>query len=82
MIRNTPVGLRLTYTGTKLLKKHFNCYTYQYTGNVNHMTYILLDKHMSWPYYVGNSNVCFFSENDAAWFRLNGGDLVKFSEYV
>jgi hypothetical protein len=37
---------------------------------------------MSWPYYVGSTSVCFFSENDAAWFRLNGGDLVKFSEYV
>lgn len=82
MSNNTPVGLRLSYLGNTMMANYYKEYSFPINGEVNHKAIILLDKNMKWPYYIGKKYVTFYSENDAAWFRLNDNDLSKYSEYV
>jgi len=77
-----PHGLRLTGVGNNLLQRVYDAYTYHITGDVNHQAYILLDMHMVWPYYVGRKLATFYSDNDAAWFRLNNSDLKLYTEHL
>ena len=39
-----------------------------------------LDEAMMWPYYLNErkGKVIFYSQEDSAWFKLNGGKLVDF----
>lgn len=75
-------GLRLTGVGNNLLKRVYDAYTYEISGDINHQAYILLDQNMQWPYYVGRKLATFYSENDAAWFRLNNNDLKLYTEHL
>lgn len=75
-------GLRLSYFGNSIMRSEFEEYKFEFKGKVNHKTYILLDKNMKWPYYIGKKYVSFYSENDAAWFKLNDQDLGKYVEYI
>jgi|TARA_B110000483_G_C18141469_1_gene521640 hypothetical protein len=75
-------GLRLSYAGNVIMGRTYDHWTYDHVGNINHKAILTLDKNMVWPYYIGKKLVTFYSENDAAWFRLNGGDIAKYSEYI
>ena len=37
---------------------------------------------MKWPYYLGRRIVIFYSQEDAAWFRLNGQNLNRYIDYI
>jgi len=82
MSNHIPVGLRLSYLGNSLMAESYQEYSFPIKGTVSHKAIILLDRNMKWPYYIGKKYVTFYSENDAAWFRLNDNDLSKYSEYV
>jgi len=75
-------GLRLSYFGNKMMSSEFKEYKFEFKGKINHKTYILLDRNMKWPYYIGKKYVSFYSENDAAWFKLNDQDLGKYVDFI
>ena len=77
-------GLRLTNFGNKLLAKHYQTYKYNITDKINNLVLISLDKSMKWPYYLGtrSNHVVFYSEEDAAWFRLNGNNIKHYVESI
>lgn len=74
------IGLRLTYLGCTLMKRHFAEYKYAITTAPSNQSLIMLDKKMEWPYYIGKTSISFFNEIDASWFKLTGSDIIKFSE--
>jgi len=74
-------GIRLSPTGYRFLKKEFDAYEYENTEyKMANQSLMKLDKYMVWPYYVSHRKVAFFSQEDAAWFRLNGGTLADYVE--
>ena len=75
-------GLRLTAFGNNLLSKHYDSYKYNHEEKVLNKVYIVLDKSMKWPYYLGRRIVIFYSQEDAAWFRLNGQNLNSYIDYM
>lgn len=79
IINNKHHGLRLTPTGLNAMKRFYDCYKYERKGTISNQAILQMDKHMQWPYYVSLKLVIFFSEDDAAWFNLNGGDLDQFA---
>jgi len=81
-INGKPQGLRLTGVGNEMLSKHYTQYSYEYTDRLNNKLIIELDKTMKWPYYLTGKHVVFHSEEDAAWFRLNGNSLSQYVNYI
>lgn len=79
---NSHLGLRLTFSGHTILKKHFVCYSYNHKTFLSNKVLHCLDKKMSWPYHISNNNVIFYSENDSAWFKLNENNLETFLDYI
>lgn len=77
-----PHGLRLTGVGNNLLKRIYDAHTYAVEGEINHLVFVQMDLHMSWPYYVGRKNATFYNTDDAAWFRLNNNDLKLYTEHL
>lgn len=75
-------GIRLTLLGNQLMRKHYLCHSYDYQGSRNHRIFIALDQHMQWPYYLGRKHICFYNEQDAAWFQLNSGDIENFVNFI
>ena len=77
-------GLRLTNFGNKILAKHYQTYKYTITDKINNLVLVNLDKSMKWPYYLGtrSNHVVFYSEEDAAWFRLNGNNIKNYVESI
>lgn len=75
-------GLRLTPFGNNLLSKHYDFYKYKHEEKIHNKAYVVLDKSMKWPYYLGRQVVIFYSREDAAWFRLNGQNLNSFIDYM
>lgn len=84
IVSGKPTGLRLTNFGNKILSKHYQTYKYSLEDEINHMVLISLDKLMKWPYYLGtrSNHVVFYSEEDAAWFRLNGNKITNYVESI
>ena len=84
LVSGSPTGLRLTSFGNKILSKHFTFYKYPIQDEVNNFVFITLDKNMRWPYYLGirNNHIVFYSEEDAAWFRLNGNSIKRYVESI
>jgi hypothetical protein len=82
-IRNSvPVGLKLTKFGNRLLKKHFQCYSYDTPISLTGKVLLSLDAAMTWPYYVDDTKIVFYSELDAGQFKLGGSDLGYFTEVI
>ena len=77
-------GLRLTNFGNKILSKHYRAYKYSIDDKINNLVLVSLDKSMKWPYYLGtrSNHVVFYSEEDAAWFRLNGNNIKHYVESI
>lgn len=75
-------GLRLTFTGLIVLRKHYTCYKYPNSNRISNRALLVMDREMQWPYYVSDGQIVFFNENDAAWFRLNGENLDDFTEQL
>jgi hypothetical protein len=84
LVSGSPTGLRLTSFGNKILSKHFTFYKYSIQDEINNFVFITLDKNMRWPYYLGtrNNHIVFYSEEDAAWFRLNGNSIKRYVESI
>jgi hypothetical protein len=74
-------GLRLTAFGINLLARHFNYYKLSHQlPIVTHLTYLQLEQKMLWPYYLTSYEIFLFSDTDATWFALHGGDLMDYLE--
>ena len=73
-------GLRLTNFGNTILSKHYQYYKYPIEDILTHLVFVTLDKSMIWPYYLGTrtNHIVFYSEEDAAWFRLNGNKITNY----
>lgn len=84
VVSGQPAGLRLTSVGNKILSKHFNSYKYTIHDEISNFVFITLDKNMNWPYYLGtkSNHIVFYSEDDAAWFRLNGNSIKRYVESI
>jgi hypothetical protein len=84
IVSGLPKGLRLTSFGNKILSKHYQAYKYPIKDEINNLVFVELDKSMKWPYYLGtrNNHVVFYSEEDAAWFRLNGNKITNYVESI
>jgi hypothetical protein len=84
LVLGIPQGLRLTNFGNKILSKHYQTYKYSIEDEINNLVLVSLDKSMKWPYYLGtrSSHVVFYSEEDAAWFRLNGNKITNYVESI
>lgn len=84
VVSGLPKGLRLTSFGNKILSKHYQTYKYPIEDEINNLVFVSLDKLMKWPYYLGtrNNHVVFYSEEDAAWFRLNGNKITNYVESI
>lgn len=80
--RTGPKGLRLSYIGDRMCVKHFANYTYKLASEIQNSAMIGLDKNMIWPYYVGKEHINFYSQDDAAWFQLNGSDINSFTDFI
>lgn len=76
------IGLRLTHKGMKALAKEFSCHKYEHNEIVSNKDLVYLDSNMTWPYYIDKGLVVFFSDVDAAWFKMNGDSIKEFSEYI
>lgn len=81
-VNNMPYGLRLTTFGNNLLSKHYKFYKYSNEEKIQNKTFIVLDKSMKWPYYLGRQIIVFYNEEDAAWFRLNGQNLNSYIDFM
>lgn len=76
--RSTPAqsqGLRLTYGGNDFLARIFTHWRYHHESYITNGVLLELDKTMTWPYYVSRTIIVFYSEVDAAMFRLSGHKL-------
>lgn len=84
VVSGNPEGLRLTNFGNKILSKHFDFYKYPIQDEINNFVFVTLDKSMRWPYYLGTRSnyIVFYSEEDAAWFRLNGNSIKRYVESI
>ena len=84
VVDNVPKGLRLTSVGSKIMSKHFQIYKYSINDDINNLVLVSLDKSMKWPYYLGtrSNHVVFYSEEDAAWFKLNGNNIKHYVESI
>jgi hypothetical protein len=84
IVSGVPNGLRLTNFGNKILSKHYQTYKYSIEDEINNLVLVSLDKSMKWPYYLGtrSNHVVFYSEEDAAWFRLNGNKITNYVERI
>lgn len=78
LTRGRPVGLKLTPAGKSLLDKFFIKYEYPINDMLSPRILLSLDRNMTWPYYVTNQKIVFYSQSDAAWFKLSGGGLDSF----
>lgn len=81
-VNDLPYGLRLTAFGNSLLSKHYKFYKYKNEEKIQNKTYVVLDKSMKWPYYLGRQIIVFYNEEDAAWFRLNGQNLNSYIDFM
>lgn len=79
---NTHLGIRLTFFGSRILKKRFSYSTHKFTDKLTNGILVTLDKNMIWPYYISNGEITFFSDVDASWFVLNGNNLTQFVDYI
>lgn len=84
LVLGIPKGLRLTNFGNKILSKHYQTYKYSIDDKINNLVLVSLDRSMKWPYYLGtrSNHVVFYSEDDAAWFRLNGNKITNYVESI
>jgi len=73
-----PMGLRLTYLGNELLKQHYTFYEYDHSINPTPKMYVMLDNTMEWPYYFTKKKMVMYSQEDSAWYKLNGSDINAF----
>ena len=61
-----------------MLSKFFTGYEYTLTEPNSLKTLLALDRQMTWPYYLTSQRVIFFSQSDAALFRLSGGEMSSY----
>lgn len=80
--KNSHHGLRLSYLGNRVLSKHFQSHAFQIEKQPNLQSLVILDNQMKWPYYISKRMAVFYSDNDAAWFKLNGEDMSTFTGYI
>lgn len=75
-------GLKLTYLGNELLKRHYDCYDFSHDIIPTPKMYLALDTHMQWPYYFTKKKMVLYSQEDAAWYRMNGNSIEDFTDFI
>ena len=77
-----PTGIKLTRFGNTMLGRHFDKYGYENECLLNGKVLLKLDEAMRWPYFVNQKKVVFYSQEDSAWFRLNGSKLESYIDII
>jgi len=77
-----PYGVKLTTFGNSVFARHFQKYEYENECLLNGKVLLKLDEAMTWPYYVNKKKVVFYSQEDSAWFRLNGSKLEDYIDII
>ena len=80
--KNDTKGLKLTYLGNELLKRHYDSYEFKHDILPTPKMYLALDNHMQWPYYFTKKKMVLYSHEDAAWYRMNGGNIEDFVDFI
>lgn len=80
--KKQQTGLRLSYLGNRILSKHYENYSYLHEDILTNKILLRLDKQMLWPYYISRTVAIFYSQDDAAWFKLNEQKLSNFVDYI
>jgi len=75
-------GMRLSPLGNRILKKEFEHHIYEHSERLSNIILLELDKNMTMPYYIDSVNVIFYSDMDAAWYKMNGGSLSGYTDYI
>lgn len=72
-----PKGTRFTTSGYSMAHKIWKNYTIKMPKeySVKTGTLLMLDKRMSWPYYLSGTKLVLFNEMDAFEFSLYQGDI-------
>ena len=77
-----PIGIKLTRFGNTMLGRHFDKYAHENDCLLNGKVLLKLDEAMTWPYFVNQKKVVFFSQEDSEWFRLNGSKLENYIDII
>lgn len=80
--KNDTKGLKLTYLGNELLKRHYDSYEFKHDIVPTPKMYLALDTHMQWPYYFTKKKMVMYSQEDAAWYRMNGNNIEDFTDFI
>lgn len=84
--RSSPgghTGLRLSYWGLLVMNEYFESYSFKHDYfKIPNDFVIKLDKKMIWPYYISKNQIVFYSDSEAAWFRLSNSNLEQFLECI
>jgi hypothetical protein len=80
--QNKPTGIKLTRFGNSLLGRHFDKYDHENDCLLSGKVLLKLDEAMVWPYFVNKKKVVFYSQEDSAWFRLNGSKLESYIDII
>lgn len=75
-------GLKLTYLGNELLKRQYDSYDFSHDIIPTPKMYLALDNHMQWPYYFTKRKMVLYSQEDAAWYRMNGNSIEDFTDFI
>lgn len=75
-------GLKLTYLGNELLKRQYDCYDFSHDIIPTPKMYLALDNYMQWPYYFTKKKMVLYSQEDAAWYRMNGNSIEDFTDFI
>ena len=80
--QNKPIGIKLTRFGNSLLSRHFDKYDHENDCLLSGKVLLKLDEAMIWPYFVNKKKVVFYSQEDSAWFRVNGSKLERYIDII
>lgn len=80
--KNDSKGIKLTHLGNELLKRQYDSYEFKHDIIPTPKMYLALDQHMQWPYYFTKRKMVLYSQEDAAWYRMNENNIEDFIDFI
>lgn len=71
LFRN-PLGCRLSNKGLDVLSALYDTYQHEVTEELSAKEYILLTRHIKYPFYLSKNRIVLFSREDAILLKLYG----------
>ena len=75
-------GLRLSKGGCRLMQDLYDSYEIKIKSKkpIRTKDVVLLEKHLTYPYFITEKKLILFSEKDTVDFKLYGGDFIAWCE--